>query len=49
MLKKDNLFELKFLREEKHLSLPNLTSLVLIKEIHDILYQYLVSAEKNAC
>ena len=47
MLEKDNLFELKFLREERHLSLPNLTSLVLIKEIHDILYQYLVSAEKE--
>lgn len=47
MLPKDNLLELKMVREEKHLALPNLTSMVLVKEIHDVLYQYLVSEEKE--
>jgi len=47
VLPKNELFELKLLREEKHLALPNLTSLVLIKEIQDVLYQYLVSEEKE--
>lgn len=47
MLPKDNLFTLKLLREEKHLALPTITSLVLVKEIHDVLYQYLVDEEKE--
>ncbi|MCR4399665.1 MAG: hypothetical protein QHH05_04025 [Syntrophomonadaceae bacterium] len=44
---KENLFELQFLREEQHLALPTLTSLVLVREIHDVLYQYLVDEEKE--
>lgn len=40
-------FELKLLREEQHMALPHLTSLVLVKEIQDVLYQYLVSPEKE--
>ena len=47
MLAKDNLFTLKLVREERHLALPTVTSLVLVKEIHDVLYQYLVDEEKE--
>ncbi len=47
VLTKDDLFTLKLVREEKHLALPTVTSLVLVKEIHDVLYQYLVDEEKE--
>ncbi|ADI01090.1 MAG TPA: hypothetical protein GXX39_09595 [Syntrophothermus lipocalidus] len=47
MLTKDNLFTLKLVRQENHLALPTITSLVLVKEIHDVLYQYLVDEEKE--
>ncbi|PKM77049.1 MAG: hypothetical protein CVU90_09320 [Firmicutes bacterium HGW-Firmicutes-15] len=41
-------FKLNFLRQEQHLMLPTLTSIVLTQNLYDVLFQYLVTEEKEA-
>lgn len=41
-------FRLNFLRREKHLVLPTITSIVLTQNLYDILFQYVIDARKEA-
>lgn len=40
-------FELKFLRTEKHLLLPNITAIITAQTLYDILFQYCITPEKE--
>lgn len=40
-------FRLEFIRSEPHLSLPNVTSIILAQNLYDILFQYAISPEKE--
>ncbi|MBO8159093.1 hypothetical protein [Thermosyntropha sp.] len=40
-------FELKFLRLEKHLLLPNVTAIITTQHLYDILFQYCITVEKE--
>ncbi|NLO03967.1 MAG: hypothetical protein GX126_16890 [Bacteroidales bacterium] len=41
-------FSLEFIGQEKHLLLPNVTSIILTQNLYDILFQYVISEEKEA-
>ena len=38
-------FNLKFIRQEKHLMLPNVASIVVVQNLYDILFQYVINEE----
>lgn len=40
-------FDLKFLRFEKHLLLPNVTAIITAQTLYDILFQYCITVEKE--
>lgn len=40
-------FNLEYISEEKHLLLPNVTSIILTQNLYDVLFQYVISAEKE--
>lgn len=40
-------FELKFIKQEQHLILPGVTSIILTQNLYDILFQYVISPEKE--
>ena len=40
-------FKLNFLRQEQHLMLPTITSIVLTQNLYDVLFQYLITEEKE--
>ena len=42
-----NNFRLDFLREEQHLMLPTVTSIKLTQNLYDILFQYVITEEKE--
>ncbi|NLO03398.1 MAG: hypothetical protein GX126_13950 [Bacteroidales bacterium] len=44
---KNKPFSLEFLGQEKHLLLPNVTSIILTQNLYDILFQYVISEEKE--
>jgi hypothetical protein len=41
-------FKLNFLGQEQHLMLPTITSIVLTQNLYDVLFQYLITEEKEA-
>ena len=42
-----NKFRLEFITREKHLMLPNITSIILVQNLYDILFQYVITKEKE--
>lgn len=44
---KNKPFSLDFLEQEKHLLLPSVTSIILTQNLYDILFQYVISEEKE--
>ncbi|MDD2621110.1 MAG: hypothetical protein PHC92_10630 [Syntrophomonadaceae bacterium] len=40
-------FSMQFLKQEKHLLLPNISSIILVQNLYDILFQYAISEEKE--
>ncbi|HNX27833.1 MAG TPA: hypothetical protein PKN87_00280 [Syntrophomonadaceae bacterium] len=40
-------FKLEYLGEETHLLLPNVTSIILAQNLYDVLFQYVISPEKE--
>ncbi len=40
-------FNLQFVNQEKHLLLPNISSIILAQNLYDILFQYAISEEKE--
>jgi hypothetical protein len=42
-----NKFHLEFITREKHLMLPNITSIILVQNLYDILFQYVITKEKE--
>ncbi|HEX3010428.1 MAG TPA: hypothetical protein VHQ70_00120 [Syntrophomonadaceae bacterium] len=40
-------FSLKFLRQENHLMLPEVTSILVTQKLYDILFQYVITPEKE--
>ena len=40
-------FRLEFVAREKHLMLPNITSIILAQNLYDILFQYVITKEKE--
>jgi len=40
-------FHLKFINQEKHLLLPNVTSIILVQNLYDMLFQYVITKEKE--
>ncbi|MDD4801753.1 MAG: hypothetical protein PHF24_02245 [Syntrophomonas sp.] len=40
-------FKLDFLRQEQHLMLPTITSILLTQNLYDVLFQYLITEEKE--
>lgn len=40
-------FDLKFIKQEQHLMLPGVTSIILTQNLYDILFQYVISPEKE--
>lgn len=42
-----NHFKLDFIREEQHLMLPTITSIKLTQNLYDVLFQYVITEEKE--
>lgn len=42
-----NQFTLNFIRREQHLVLPTVTSIVLVQNLYDVLFQYVIDAHKE--
>ncbi len=40
-------FSLKFTKKEKHLLLPTVTSIIVVQNLYDILFQYVITPEKE--
>ncbi|HZK43690.1 MAG TPA: hypothetical protein VFC73_05310 [Syntrophomonadaceae bacterium] len=40
-------FKIEYIRNEKHLLLPNVTSIIIAQNIYDILFQYVVTPERE--
>lgn len=40
-------FSLRYLKQEPHLMLPEVTSILLVQKLYDILFQYVVTPEKE--
>ncbi|MDD3268190.1 MAG: hypothetical protein PHX14_02620 [Syntrophomonadaceae bacterium] len=40
-------FNLQFVKQEKHLLLPNISSIILVQNLYDILFQYAITEEKE--
>lgn len=47
MLSAPNNFRLDFVREEQHLMLPTVTSIKLTQNLYDVLFQYVITEEKE--
>ena len=43
-----NQYTLTMIRREKHLVLPMVTSIILVQNLYDILFQYVIDAEKKS-
>lgn len=41
-------FQLRFLNQEQHLMLPTVTSIIITQNLYDILFQYVITEEKEA-
>ncbi len=41
-------FQLNYLNPEQHIMLPNTTSIILVQNLYDILFQYVIDPEKEA-
>lgn len=40
-------FSLDFIKQEKHLLLPTTTSIIVVQNLYDVLFQYVINAEKE--
>ena len=40
-------FNLQFVNQEKHLLLPNISSIILVQNLYDILFQYAITEDKE--
>ncbi|MDD2585443.1 MAG: hypothetical protein PHT79_05455 [Syntrophomonadaceae bacterium] len=40
-------FRLDFIKQEKHLLLPTTTSIIVVQNLYDVLFQYAINAEKE--
>ncbi|KUG04718.1 hypothetical protein ASZ90_017857 [hydrocarbon metagenome] len=41
-------FQLNYLNQEQHIMLPNTTSILLVQNLYDVLFQYVIDPEKEA-
>lgn len=41
-------FRLNFLTQEQHIMLPNTTSIILVQNLYDVLFQYVIDPDKEA-
>jgi len=40
-------FQLNYIKQEQHIMLPNTTSIILVQNLYDMLFQYVISPEKE--
>ncbi len=40
-------FQLNYLKQEQHIMLPNTTSIILVQNLYDVLFQYVIDPEKE--